>query len=417
MIKDSTSFDFAKLLARFASSQLISTFLRLISGLLVVKLIDPETYGSFTGVGVYLGFILVGQGGIINGLSRELPYELGRGNSELSNEMASSVYVFSFLLSLIASSIFLFFGVFEILQGNSISAYIYFTYVILAAFHLINVQFLPTLYRTNNDFDSLAKQKIYIGLANLFSVLIIFFYGLYGLLIRAILLAFVEFGLLYLNKPFSLSFRYKIEYIKRLFKTGLPIFLVGMVNLLWITIVKGSIFKLGGPLNYGLYALSIIIENVFGVIPNSFAKVIYPKMAIMLGKGIPIPRIIKFSIKPLVKQFFIMLALATIGVYMLPIIVPIILPEYSEGILAAQWMLFFPVSQSFSSLNSIFNVLKKQKWYMISLLCGVLMGSLYMFLCIYIFGFSLEIFPQGLILGSFIQQSLSLFFIYKLFLK
>jgi len=58
----------------------------MLSGFLVVSLIDPELYGQFTGIGVYTGYILLGHGGIINGLGRELPYELGRGNDNYARE-------------------------------------------------------------------------------------------------------------------------------------------------------------------------------------------------------------------------------------------------------------------------------------------------------------------------------------------
>ena len=74
---------FGEVLIKFASAQVISNFLRLISGLLVVRLLDPSLYGQYTGVGVFLGYILLGHGGIINGLGRELPFELGKGNDNL----------------------------------------------------------------------------------------------------------------------------------------------------------------------------------------------------------------------------------------------------------------------------------------------------------------------------------------------
>ena len=404
---------FHRVLVRFASSQMIATALRLISGLLVVRLIEPEIYGEFTGVGVYLGFLLVGQGGIINGLSRELPYELGRKNFKFGTEITSSAFVFTIIISVLASLIFLFFGIRELLLTNYKISLIYMTYVILASLNLLNVQFLPTLYRTNNDFDSLSRQKIYVGVCNLLSVILIWFYSLYGLLIRAMLLATIEFFLLYNKRPIIFYFKYNFKHIKYLFKTGLPIYVVGMINLLWNTIVKSLIFNIGGALSYGYFALSLIVENVFGIIPISLAKVIYPKMSIMLGQGEPISKIIKFSIKPLFFQFLLMLFLAIIGVYLLPIIVPIILPNYIDGILAAQWMLFIPVAQSFTSLNSIYNVLKKQKWYLISLLFGAFIGSLFMIIKLNYGGFRLEIFPQGLVIGTIFQQMLSILFIYR----
>jgi len=404
---------FYRVLVRFASSQMIATALRLISGLLIIRLIEPELYGQFTGVGVYLGFLLIGQGGIINGLSRELPYELGRGNIEFGTEMTSSVFVFTTIISLLASFVFLFFGIKELFFSNYTLGLIYMSYVLIAALHLLNVQFLPTLYRTNNDFDTLSRQKIYVGVCNLLSVILIWFYSIYGLLIRAILLATIEFFLLYKKRPIIFYFKYNFYHIRHLFKTGIPIYMVGMINLLWNTIVKSLIFNIGGALSYGFFALSLIVENVFGIIPISLANVIYPKMAIMLGQGEPISKIIKFSVKPLFFQFLLMLFLAIIGVYLLPIIVPMILPNYIDGILAAQWMLFIPVAQSFTSLNSIYNVLKKQKGYLISLLSGAFIGSLFMVIKLNYGEFRLEIFPQGLVIGTIIQQMLSILFIYR----
>ena len=414
MIKQNS---FNKVLARFASSELLSTALRLISGLLVVRLVDPEIYGEFTGIGIYLGFLLVGQGGIINGLSRELPYELGRKNIEIGKEMASSVFVFTTVISSLASIIFLYFGVREILYENYTSALIYMSYVIISLLYMHNSQFLPVLYRTNNDFDSLSIQKIYVGICNLISVILIWLYGLYGLLFRAVLLSLIEFFLLFKKRPVNFSFKYNFDHFKKLLKTGIPIYMVGMVNLLWNTITKSIIFNIGGALNYGFFALSLIVENVFGIIPIAFAKVIYPKMAVMYGQGISASNIIKFSIKPLFYQFCLMLVLAVVGVYLLPFVVPVLLPKYIGGIKAAQWMLFIPVAQSFTALNSIYNVTKKQKWYMISLLFGVLLGSLFMFVQINAYGFRLEIFPQGLILGTIVQQISSIYFIYNKLLK
>jgi hypothetical protein len=77
---------------------------------------------------------------------------------------------------------------------------------------------------------------------------------------------------------------------------------------------------------------------------------------------------------------------------------------------------FIPVVQSFGALNNIYNVVKKQMWYFISLVTGAVAGSIFVFLQVNQKGFSLEVFPQGLLLGNIIQQLLSLAFI-KLLLR
>lgn len=395
---------------RFASAQIVSNFLRILSGFLVVRLIEPEVYGQFTGVGVFLGYLVLGQGGIINGLSRELPFELGRKNDEYAKEMASSVFVLSIIISILAAIIFLVFGIIHFIDGNYTTGLVYMAYVLIAGLHLLNKQFLPTLYRTNKDFDSLARQKILSGVGNLITVLFVWFFGFYGLIVRGVLLAIYEFYLLFKNKPYSLNLKYEVKHFRKLFKTGLPIFMVGQVNSLWATFLNTFIFSLGGPLNFGLFALSTIVQNAFGVIPSAFAQVIYPKMSILFGEGKSVSHILKVNVKPLFFQFVIMLGVALIGVFLLPVFIPYLLPKYIDGIVAAQWMLFVPVAQSFGALNSIYNVVKKQTWYFVSLLMGAVIGSLYIFLQLHYRGFSLEVFPQGLVFGTVIQQILSLGF-------
>jgi len=405
---------FGNVLVKFASAQVISNFLRLISGFLVVRLLEPSIYGQYTGVGVYLGYILLGQGGIINGLGRELPFELGKGNDKFSRQLASSVFTLTIFVGFIASIIFISLSIYYFIANNILAGWIYLSYSILGMLYLLNSQFLPVLYRTNNDFNSLSKQNLLFGFGNLVTVLLVYFFSIYGLMIRGILLSTFQFYLLFSNKPYELDFKIEFKDLKRLFKTGLPIFSVGYVNTLWSTIINSILFSFGGAVAFGLYALSTIVENTLKVIPTSFSGVIYPRMSIMYGKGMGIQEIIKSNIKPLFFQFIVMLIISLIGYYLLPIFVPIFLPNYIEGIEAAQWMLFVPVVLSFGAVNHIYNVTKKQFWYFISLFSGVLIGTIYILISHKIYGFSLVIFPQGLLLGKLIQQILSILLIRKL---
>jgi len=403
--------EFGKVLIRFASSQIISNGLRILSGFLVVRFLDPTQYGLYSSVGIYLGYILLGHGGIINGLSRELPYELGRGNDDYAREMASSVFVLSLFISFIASLVFLSISIHYFLIKQTLSGLIFLSYTVISALHLLDKQFLPVLYRTNKDFGSLSKQNIKVGLGNLLSVILVFYFGIYGLVIRGVLLSFFQFYLLFKNKPYSLDFKYKFTHFVKLFKTGLPVFMVGQVNSLWATIMNNIIFSMGGATYFGLYALSNIIQGAIGVIPNSFSQVIYPRMAIMLGEGKSVKEILIKNVKPLFFQFGVMLFVAVITSVSLPLIIPIVLPKYTEGVQAAQWMCFVPLVLSFGALGNIYNVIKKQLLYFVALISGAIIGTLFVFFQIKNNGFYLVVFPQGLIIGKVFQQLLSLSFI------
>ncbi len=386
----------------------------MLGGFLVVRIIDPELYGQFTGIGIYMGYILLSHGGIINGLNRELPYELGRGNDGYAREMASSVYSLSLIISLLAALIYMGLGIRQIILDKFLSGLIFISYAVIGGLYLLSKQFLPTLYRTNDDFDSLSRQNILVGIGNLFTVVLVWGFGIYGLIARGVLLAIYGFILLFKNKPYTLNLSFNLNHFKKLFKTGLPIFIVGQINPLWTTVLNNIIFSVGGALNFGFYALSNIIQSAFGVIPNSFSQVIYPRMAIMLGEGKSVSHILKANIKPLFFLFGAMLSISIVGISILPVIIPVVLPKYIAGIKAAQWMMLVPVVLSFGSLINIYNIVKKQSLYFIALVTGTIIGSFFILVQIRQQGFYLEVFPQGLLIGNGVQQFLGLLFITRL---
>lgn len=386
----------------------------MLSGFLVVRLVEPDIFGMFSGVGIYLGYILLGHGGILNGLSRELPYTLGQGNDFEAKKIASSAFFISIIISIVAASIFLSFGLYYLFIDNLKMGLIFISYTVIAGLHLLNVQFLPILYRTNKDFDSLSRQNIHFALGNLVSVLLVWLFGFSGLLIRGVFLAIYQFNLLYFNKPYKLELKYCWADYKVLLRTGIPIFIVGHVNPIWYTVVNNLIFSIGGALNFGLYAISNIVMGALGVISSSFSQVIYPRMTIMFGKGDSVKSILKQSMKPLLFQTSLLILLGLVIAILLPYFVPIMLPKYVAGIKAAQWMVFVPAVQSLGALSDIYNVVKKQGLYFLSLVSGALIGTIYILITHASSEFKLEVFPQGIILGTAIQQIFSLVFIRSL---
>jgi O-antigen/teichoic acid export membrane protein len=401
---------FGKVLIRFASSQIISHFLRIVSGFLVVRMLDPEMYGTFTGVGIYMGYFALGDIGVINGLGREFPYQLGKGNNEYGRQLANTTMVVTSIVGILTAIFFLVFSVYHFATNNSILGFTFLSYVIIAGLNLYNSRFLPALYRTSSDFQKLARQNITVGIWNLLSVVLVWKWGFGGLLIRGVALALIQYYLLFKNKPYPLKFSFTWKDMVQLFKTGLPIYMVGQVNPLWSTIVHNIIFAMGGAKYFGLYALANIVQKSMAVVPQSFGQVIYPRMSIMFGQGKSPREIIRLNLKPLFFQFFVILGLAISGAIVLPYIIPYLLPKYIEGIGPAQWMMFVPVVISFGAINNIFNVTGQQKYYFIALVLGALIGTGYIYFRSSTGGFDLMVFPQGMIIGKVFQQALSLFF-------
>jgi O-antigen/teichoic acid export membrane protein len=399
--------NFGKVLIRFASSQLLSNFLKMLSGFLVVRLMAPHEFGLFTGIGVYTGYVSLGHFGIINGLGRELPYELGRGNEEYARSMASSAYVASVYISILAALLFFAFGVYYSFQHEWVLAISFYSYTIIGFITLLSKQFLPVLYRTNKDFDSLSRQNILTGVGNLVSVALVWWLGFWGLCIRGVALAVYEAILLFKNKPYKLEWKVDVSHYKKLFRTGFPIYLAGQINPLISTVMNNLVFTLGGAINMGFFALCTIVQGAIGIIPTAFGQVTYPRMTIMYGQGKKLSEIVRLNIRPLYFQFGVLMFAGIAGAILLPILVPILLPKYTPGIYAAQWMMFVPAVMSFGSLLNIFGVINKMRPFIIANICGGIVSVLFAFAMIKLTGFQLVIFPQALILGKIVQQVMS----------
>lgn len=405
---------FGQTIIRFASSQIISNFLRIISGFLVVRMLDPEQYGLFTGVGIYLGYFALGHVGVINGLGREFPFQLGKGNEENGKQLSNSTYGITAIIALLTSVFFLSLAGYQFIAGNTLQGVIFMTYVFIGGLNLFNTAFLPTLYRTSSDFGKLSKINMSVGVWNFLSVGFVWLLGFWGLLVRGVFLALLQAWLLFKRKPYPLQLRLIRNDVVHLFKTGFPIYMVGQVNPLWGTIVNNIIFAFGGAKFFGLYALANIVQSSMLVIPQSFGQVIYPRMSIMFGEGKTPREIIRLNLKPLFFQFFVMLAVAITGAVLLPWVIPFLLPKYTEGIEAAQWIMFVPVILSFGAINNIFNATKQQKFYFIALITGAIIGTIFIIYRLSASEFDLLVFPQGMILGKLIQQTVAIFFAYRL---
>jgi len=405
---------FGKVLVKFTSGQVIYNGLRMVSGFFVIRLIAPEIYGLFSGVAVFLGYVMLGHFGVINGLGREIPFQLGKKNQILVNDLAAMGLWLSYVVGIIASSIFAIFLMDKVFHGTPEEVIVYGTYTIISFFQVINKAYLPVLYRTNDEFVKLTGINIKLGFIDIFSVLLVWQYGLLGLCIRALTLIIFEFGLLYYHRPIKVAPAWSKTKLKLLLKTGMPIYIVGQIRPLWTTITRNLIFSLGGPLQFGYYALASMINGALGIIPNSIGSVLYPRMSIQYGEGKPIDMIIRSIFKPTLLLFALTLIIAVCVYFLLPVVVPKLLPKYVNGIEVAQWFTFLPVIVSLGLVNNIYNVLKQQKWYFISLIIGAFLGLGYSIFMIWNSSFNLVYFAQGMIIGVAIQIILSIYFLKKL---
>jgi O-antigen/teichoic acid export membrane protein len=392
------------------SSQMISNVIRIVSGLLIAKLVLPQTLGLFNGYGLILGYLPILQVGVMNGLNRELPYLFGKNKPEQANKIAAVAQFWELGLAILVSTVLIILATIQLSHGHYIQAAGYFTYALVSFHKFYGINYLHILFRSNSDFNKLSVITLVVALFSLVLILPVWLWGFYGLGLRLILVSLIEFGLLWEFKPLIVKPRFETVVFKEIVKVGFPIYVVGYVFALWTVIQNTIVFKYGGSQQYGFFSLSIMVQASLAILIGAVTSVLYPKLAFEFGKGATVKTLLQLSFKPVFIVFAILVPSVIILWYLLPIVVTIWLPKYIGGIQAAQWTLLTLLISVFGTFNVIFNVVKRQKDYLISIVAGIVsyLGMIYSLYSIH--GFTLVMFPKAMMVGLFVQIVIS--FIY-----
>lgn len=393
------------------SAQMTSNIIRIISGLIIAKLLIPETLGLFNGFGLIIGYLPIAQLGVMNGLNRELPYLFGKNEHEKARHFASVAQFWELGLACISFAILFILSLAKLFQGNYLYFAGYLTYAFTAFHFFYSTNYLQILFRTNRDFNKLSAIALIVSATSLLLIILVWKWGFYGLGLRLVLISAIEFILLYKYRPLRVKPLWNTSIYKEIVKVGMPIFIVGYVFSLWGVLQNTIVFKFGGPQQYGYFSLAIMVEASLAVLIGAVNQVIYPKLSFEYGKGTSLNSLLKIILKPVIIVFAILVPSVVLMWLALPLVVKWWLPQYINGIAAAQWTLITLFISVFGAFNLIFNVIKKQKDYLISIIAGIAAFTLMLFLLYLNQGFNLVIFPKAMLVGKLVQIIIAFFFL------
>ena len=340
------------------SSNLLFSLANLLSGFLVAKWLLPEELGQFNVLSIFTSYIILVQIGIPSGLSREFPFFWGKREREKAVEVAETAKFYMLYLSLLILLVTFIVGIYyyaiEELNKYAIGSIV----VGITCFQSLYVnKYLKILYKSENEFIKLSHIKFISVIINLSSLILVYKFQFYGLCLRAILVTIFDFYFTNKWKPIAVSVKFRFKTIKELIVTGMPIYSVASIIGLWPTVQRTLIVSYLGTKGLGLYTLSIVLQNLLNTFNSSISNVSFPLMSKAYGKGASLLDLLKIPGRYFIISVIVYSIGATVGWYLIPIIVANYLPEYAEGIEAAQWMLLVSVVSSFSIFSNIYMVI------------------------------------------------------------
>lgn len=270
---------------RYLSSSIISAAIAIFSGFFTYRYIEPKFLGIwalFSVIEVYATFTRMG---IINGLGRELPYLLGKGETDIANNLAATALFYSLF-----SNLFLFL-ITPLLIINSISNWtneFYILSFIVIIFRLIfssYTSYLTVTFRTSENFNSLSKIQNILSILRLLSIPLISLIGFWGLLLREFLISLIEMILFHIRRPLNIKPVFSLKAFLILLKVGFPLFIVSYLTGFIDTLPRLFLIKYGTIEQLGLFSPITIMIGMGFLLPNAISSYMYPKMSYEFGKG------------------------------------------------------------------------------------------------------------------------------------
>lgn len=354
--------------AKFSLASLIGGIGGFFNSYFAALLLGPTVWGIWQGAKLVLLYGANLHLGVQNGMHRELPILRGKKESGQQAAITDVTFTFSFTVAAVVS-IGMLLSTFIVKMGPELRLSLQFLSAMIFLQYVSS--FYGLLFRANNEFDIVSKIAVIDGLGYLFSVALIFFFGLLGFLGGQVLRLLVTTFYSYWKSSYSINWHWDNKVLKSLILIGFPIMLMVFANVIFTTIDRLLILKFLNAKSLGFYSLGNLIFAPLLMIFTASNSVMYPRFAERYGEtGDPhsLRRYITVPMENLAALMPILIGAIYIA---LPLLVKVFLPEYTEGVMAARILIFGLFFYAIAGMaGNMLLTINKQVLYL-----GVLLGS------------------------------------------
>lgn len=372
----------------FINSTLFGTIIGFITGFITYRYVAPDYLGIWVTLSTFTVYTTFLRLGIPNGMNRELPFFLGKKEIDKAfaaaeTTLAYSIYITAVLALVALGFVFFFdfkkFGTYEVSYQQAM-------YVLI--FKVLSEPYstyLSGTFRTNDNFKKLSDIQMIMSLVKLISIVLVYYWGFKGYLLREFISSFINLVLLHIWRPLpQIKAKFSLPIFKNLFSVGFRMFLVSYAASFIETLPRLYIIKEGTSIELGLFSPIIMLLGMVVLIPNTISQYLYPKFSYVYGENAD-----RSSLwKPIRLIFFLSIAISLIVsliVYLsIDLIIPLF-PKYAESVPYIKYTCLPILFVGYNLGNVLLVVFKEWKWLWIyTVLYGVLQFSSLFLIGLYI---------------------------------
>jgi O-antigen/teichoic acid export membrane protein len=236
--------------------------------------------------------------------------------------------------------------------------------------------FYEFLLKSRIQFFKMSLQQLTYASSYPFITLIFSYYkGVSGFILGQSVAAALISYVIYRIFPIPIRRSIPWKLFPKLAKIGIPLMSAGLLYNLLITVDRWIILGHLGIKELGEFTLPILVFSTISRVPRIISEQIYPRMAFRYGetgsRKALIPLILQHSFSALI----LTVPLVLVAFLILPTFVSLVMPQYSNGILAARIilisLLFLPL---ISGISNFLNAIDKQIYYLLVQVVAVIIN-------------------------------------------
>lgn len=341
--------------AALFSSNITSSFLGSLGGLLAANFVGPQETGAFRFYMIPLMYLTFLHLGTFDGLWRQIPYYAGKNSPEKIDELASSGGAWNLYLSIVVSCGFSLCALYSLWHHDLYGVFGWLAPA-FCCWGTFYGGYLSSTYRTLHQFTTMARIQLTQSILNFVMVFILPFSLFYGLCIRAAVPPIMGVWLFHKNRPLKIEHRFDAKPLKELIKTGFPFSFWGsLYTSVWTATESALMLSLGGITGLGLFSVAVALREGMSTLPQSIYQVLTPRVVTAYAKEESVRSANARSLWLTGGLVGFMVFIILIVSSLLEILVPLIIPKYAEGIFLMKICLWFAAVQAASlPLNTLF---------------------------------------------------------------
>lgn len=345
----------------FSASTVVYQLSRLAVSLIVARWVGPEEFGIWNALNLILLYGVVVTLGVPNGMNRDVPLLMGKGDQSAAQRIANSSFWFVLLVS---TAVGLFISIVGLVLKPPLSHPFLAMGVLFLTWQVY--QYFQLRLKCYIRFRLMSLQQfVFAALLPVFALPMTYKWGVSGFIVGQTIDALLVCLLIIFWDLLKITSSWDWWALRNLVKTGFPIMLAGLLYSLLTSVDRWVILNFLGVEALGHYTLAILCLGMLSLLPAVVAQQMYPRMAFLYGQTRN-----ERALLPLITRQSLMGTAVTIPILVvvyvvLPFLVDWYMPAYRPGIEPARILLvglgFIPLA---GGVGNFLNTVGKQGYYL-----------------------------------------------------